>query len=205
MRSSGPIGARESARIAGNIHAHIHALERSDYPLRPPAPQEKKQSFSRVADTASFSPDRQESSRFCPRVFAPKGHFSQKSALKQAQIRALLWAYRGPRATGCRGWCTTVYAHMQARVNLQLITLHICPSICRQLSINSIPSIPAYLWCLRKPNSQMNLVRIPTFLDCMGINYYCCGYQNLKVFVTLNSNGRFMSVDWLHSVLVSLK
>jgi hypothetical protein len=51
VRSSGPIGARESARIAGNIHAYMTALEQRDYPLLPPAPQEQKQSFSRVADT----------------------------------------------------------------------------------------------------------------------------------------------------------
>ena len=48
------------------------------------------------------SPDRQESSRFCPRVFGPNRHFPQESALYGPQIRALLWAYRGPRATGCR-------------------------------------------------------------------------------------------------------
>ena len=63
VRSSGPIGARESARIAGNIHAHMTALERSDYPLLPPAPQEKKLRFSRVADIASSSSPALQNSR----------------------------------------------------------------------------------------------------------------------------------------------
>ena len=50
---------------------------------------------------ASLSPP-QNSLTFCPRVFAQNRHFSQKSVLNRPKIRALLWAYRGPRATGCR-------------------------------------------------------------------------------------------------------
>ena len=42
------------------------------------------------------SPDRQESSRFCPRVFGPNRHFPQESALYGPQIRAPDWTYAGP-------------------------------------------------------------------------------------------------------------
>jgi hypothetical protein len=66
-----------------------HALERSDYLLLPPAPQEQSSAL-----TSSAAP---LLGQFCPRVFTQKGHFSQKSALKRSEIHALLWAYRGPR------------------------------------------------------------------------------------------------------------
>ena len=56
---------------------------------------------------ASLSP--RESSRFRPRVFSKKRHFSQKSALKVVKIRALLWAYRGPRERKDAGH---TYAHL---------------------------------------------------------------------------------------------
>jgi hypothetical protein len=64
-------------------------LTRRRQSKHPPAPQEK--SF------ALTSPEGQESFRFCPRVFPQNRHFSQKSAPQTAKIRALLWAYRGPR------------------------------------------------------------------------------------------------------------
>ena len=38
------------SRYTACLNVSQHALERSDYPLRPPAPQEKKLRFSRVAD-----------------------------------------------------------------------------------------------------------------------------------------------------------
>jgi hypothetical protein len=68
----------------------------------------------------SFTPlSRQESFRFCPRVFGINHHFPQESALRRAQIHALLWAYRGPRAmdAGARvnlRWYMSVHAYMQA-------------------------------------------------------------------------------------------
>jgi hypothetical protein len=37
------------------------------------------------------------SDRFCPRSLVINHHFSQKSALKGPKIRAVDWAYRGPR------------------------------------------------------------------------------------------------------------
>ena len=58
-----------------------------------PPLRRNRASLSRVADT----PLRQESFRFCPRVFGINRHFSQESALREAKIHALLWAYRGPR------------------------------------------------------------------------------------------------------------
>ena len=58
-----------------------------------PPLRRNRASLSRVADTASSSPLRQESFRFCPRVFGHFRHFSQKSALKRAQIRAPDWTY----------------------------------------------------------------------------------------------------------------
>ena len=48
---------------------------------------------------ACSPPRRKESFRFCPRVLANFRHFSQKSALKRAQIRAVDWAYRGPEGS----------------------------------------------------------------------------------------------------------
>jgi hypothetical protein len=78
------------------IQSCATCLGACDYHLRPPAPQEQNLRFSRVADTAHPSPDRQESSRFCPRVLPHFRHFSQKSALKWVQIRAPDWTYAGP-------------------------------------------------------------------------------------------------------------
>ena len=80
-----------------------HALEQSDYHQLPPAPQEQSFALTRrrhskgrpnLHFTAPFR--RSESSRFCPRVFANFRHFSQKSALKRAKIRAPDWTYAGP-------------------------------------------------------------------------------------------------------------
>ena len=48
-----------------------------------------------LMSTAPLS--RQESSRFCPRVFGHFRYFSQKSALKWPEIRAPDWTYAGPR------------------------------------------------------------------------------------------------------------
>ena len=45
---------------------HTHALEQSDYLQLPPAPQEKKQSFSRVADRASIPPLRRKRASLSP-------------------------------------------------------------------------------------------------------------------------------------------
>ena len=64
----------------------------------PPRSAGKEASLLTRRRHSKLSPDRQESSRFCPRVFGQNRHFSQKSALYWPQIRALLWAYRGPRA-----------------------------------------------------------------------------------------------------------
>jgi hypothetical protein len=69
------------------------------------------------------------SDRFCPRVFGQNRHFSQKSALYWPQIRALLWAYRGPES-----------ARMQARVCTS--PQHTCPGATRQSSSNLISNVP---------------------------------------------------------------
>ena len=51
--------------------------------------------------------------QFCPRVFGDFRHFSQKSALKVPQIRALLWAYRGPRERKDAGKRESGHIHMR--------------------------------------------------------------------------------------------
>ena len=79
MRSSGPIGARESARMQvpeRSTHMrNMSALEQRDYLILPPAPQEKKQSFSRVADTVFLS-------SFFLRI-TQSGHFDHLGRIKK--------------------------------------------------------------------------------------------------------------------------
>ena len=96
MRPTGPMWIPEQGDPQeGKESSHLHICPGAcDNPQWPPAPQEKKLRFSRVADIASLSPLR----TFCPRVFGINQHFSQKSALQRAQIRAPDWTYVDPRA-----------------------------------------------------------------------------------------------------------
>ena len=75
--------------------------------IRPPAPQEK--SFALPASQTPFL------GQFCPRVFPHFRHFSQKSALKWLQIRALLWAYRARESA-------RMQAHLRGRAHLSRST-----------------------------------------------------------------------------------
>jgi hypothetical protein len=77
VRSSGPIGARESSRMQARVCTYA--------------------SHTCPGATRQCKPQPPFSARFCPRVFSQNEHFSQKSALQRAKIHALLWAYRGPR------------------------------------------------------------------------------------------------------------
>ena len=100
MRSSGPIGARESARMqARATSAYIHVLEQRDYLRRPPAPQEKKLRFSPPSKTLWHS----------VREFSTKtGTFPRKVY------------YIGPKSVRSSGPIgARESARMQGRVNLR--------------------------------------------------------------------------------------
>ena len=96
--------------MQASSQVHTHALERSDYLQASPRSAGKELRSHQLRRPLS----RQESSRFCPRVFCYFRHFSQKSALKWPKFRALLWAYVRPeRAQGLQA--TSAYIHALER------------------------------------------------------------------------------------------
>jgi hypothetical protein len=107
----GQLGIEDSQLPGAGTQAHMSA-----HAYTPPRSAGKELRSHQLRSP----PSRQESSRFCPRVFGHFRHFSQKSALKWPQIHALLWAYRGPRERKDAGKST--YAHTT------------CPGACDNLS-----------------------------------------------------------------------
>ena len=125
-----------------------HALEQSDYHQLPPAPQEQSFALTRrrhskgrpnLHFTAPFR--RSESSRFCPRVFANFRHFSQKSALKRAKIRAPDWTYAGPGELRMQARGT----HMRNIHVLELATILYAPPLRRKRASLSPALLPPFL------------------------------------------------------------
>jgi hypothetical protein len=132
-------------QVPSRAHICAHtAYEKQSFsnPLRdyPPAPQEQSFALTRRRQ-CKVSPDRQESSRFCPRVFGQNRHFSQESALYWPQIRAPDWTYAGPGELRMQARGT----HMRNIHVLELATILYAPPLRRKRASLSPALLPPFL------------------------------------------------------------
>ena len=90
--------ARESSQMQVPGRAHIRAtyMPWSNATISASPRSAGTELCSHASQTQLPSPDRQESSRFCPRSFGQNRHFPQESALYGPKIRAPDWTYAGP-------------------------------------------------------------------------------------------------------------